>query len=75
MIEGVYALHVKLRDAYGYKIWVEAPYELRLQRGLERDGEEARDWWVNEWMPKEDEYKESQKPYEIADIVIDGAKE
>jgi len=72
IIEGVYALHEKLRDAYDYKVWVEAPYELRLQRGLERDGEEARSWWVNEWMPKEEAYKESQKPHESADIIVDG---
>jgi uridine kinase len=38
VLEGVYSLHEKLRDAYNYKIWVEAPYELRLQRGIARDG-------------------------------------
>ncbi len=74
IIEGVYALHRKLRGAYDYKVWVEAPYEVRLQRGLGRDGEGARSQWVNEWMPKEEEYKESQKPHESADLIIDGTK-
>ena len=74
IIEGVYALHEKLRRAYDYKIWVEAPYEVRLQRGLERDGEEARSQWVNEWMPNEEEYKESEKPHESANLIIDGTK-
>ena len=74
IIEGVYALHEKLRDTYDYKVWIEAPYEVRLQRGLERDGEEARSRWVDEWMPKEEEYTKSQKPHETADIIIDGTK-
>ncbi len=74
IIEGVYALHGKLRGRYDYKVWVEAPYEVRLQRGLERDGEEARSQWVNEWMPIEEEYKESEKPHESADLIIDGTK-
>lgn len=74
VVEGVYSLHEKFRGAYDYKIWVECPYEIRLQRGLKRDGEDARSWWVNEWMPKEDEYKKSQKPQQAADIVIDGLK-
>jgi len=74
IIEGVYALHGKLRGAYDYKVWVEAPYEVRLQRGLGRDGEGARSQWVNEWMPKEEEYKETQKPHEFADLIIDGTK-
>ncbi|MCI0901269.1 MAG: AAA family ATPase [Chloroflexi bacterium] len=74
IIEGVYALHRKLRGAYDYKVWVEAPYEVRLQRGLERDGEEAQSQWVNKWMPKEEEYEKSQKPHESADLIIDGTK-
>jgi len=74
IIEGVYALRGKLRGAYDYKVWVEAPYEVRLQRGLERDGKEARTQWVNEWIPKEEEYKESVKPHESADLIIEGTK-
>jgi len=31
VIEGVYSLHEKLRANYDYKIWVECPYEARLQ--------------------------------------------
>lgn len=72
IIEGVYAFRGKLLEAYDYKIWVEAPYEVRLQRGLERDGEEARSQWVNQWMPKEEEYKELEKPHESADLIVDG---
>ena len=73
VVEGVYSVHRRLRDAYDYKIWVEAPHELRLERGIERDGESSRRQWVKEWMPREEEYKESQSPQEIADLIIDGS--
>ena len=32
----------ELAGFYDYKIWVETPREIRLQRGIERDGEEMR---------------------------------
>ena len=73
VIEGVYSLHKRLRNAHDYKIWVEAPHELRLERGIGRDGESSRRQWVKEWMPREEEYKESQRPQDIADLIIDGS--
>ena len=45
VIEGVCALHRRFRDAYDVRIWVDAPYEVRLARGIERDGDEARRIW------------------------------
>ena len=43
VVEGVCALHRMFRDAYDVRVWVEAPYDVRLARGVERDGEAARD--------------------------------
>ena len=42
VVEGVCALHRKLRDAYAVRVWVEASYDVRLARAVARDGEEAR---------------------------------
>ena len=42
VIEGVCALHKMFREAYDLRVWVEAPRDLRLARGIERDGEGAR---------------------------------
>ena len=72
VIEGVCALHRMFRDDYDVRVWVEAPYETRLARGVARDGEAARETWVDVWMPREDRYVESDDPVSCADIVVDG---
>ncbi|WP_404338187.1 uridine kinase [Planococcus rifietoensis] len=73
-IEGVYSLRNELVDKYDYTIWVDCPRDTRLSRGLERDGEGARDMWVNNWMVSEDLYVEKHKPVERADLVVTGTK-
>lgn len=73
-IEGVYSLRNELVDKYDYTIWVDCPRDTRLSRGLERDGEGARDKWVNNWMVSEDLYVEKHKPLERADLVVTGTK-
>jgi uridine kinase len=73
VVEGVCALHRMFRDDYDVRVWVEAPYEARLERGLARDGEEARATWVERWMPMEDRYVERDDPVSCADLVVDGS--
>ncbi len=72
VVEGVCALHRMFRDDYDVRVWVEAPYELRLARGVARDGEDARATWVERWMPAEDRYVGRDDPVSCADIVVDG---
>jgi uridine kinase len=72
IVEGVCALHRLLRDAYAVRVWVEAPYDVRLARGLERDGEDARGTWVDVWMPSEDRYVERDDPVSCAHLVVEG---
>jgi uridine kinase len=52
---------------------VDCPRDIRLSRGLERDGQESRDMWEKVWMVSEDIYVNSHKPYERADLVVDGS--
>jgi uridine kinase len=73
VVEGVCALHRMFRDAYDVRVWVEAPYEIRLARGVARDGEAARATWVDHWMPMEDRYVDRDDPVACADLVVDGA--
>lgn len=73
VVEGVCALHRTLREAYAVRIWVEADYEVRLARGLARDGETARATWVDVWMPSEDRYVEADDPIPSAHLVVDGS--
>ena len=72
VIEGVCALHTMFREAYDLRIWVEAPRELRLARGIARDGEEAREVWETRWMPSEDRYVEQDDPISAAHLIVDG---
>jgi uridine kinase len=75
VVEGVCALHRRLREAYAVRVWVEAPYEVRLARGVARDGEAARATWVNVWMPSEDRYVERDDPVSCAHLVVDNGED
>jgi uridine kinase len=72
VVEGVCALHRMLRDAYAVRVWVDAPADVRLARGVARDGEASRATWVDVWMPSEDRYVERDDPVGCAHLVVDG---
>lgn len=71
IVEGVTASRKAFRPYLAYAIWVETPRELRLQRGLARDGEEMREQWLA-WMADEDNYVLRENPAENADAVVSG---
>ncbi|MEU8777166.1 uridine kinase [Streptomyces sp. NPDC048606] len=71
IVEGVHALHADLRHAYTHTIHCQAPRDVRLNRGLARDGEEARTTWEDEWMPAEDAYLAAHLPHRHADTLLD----
>ncbi len=73
IVDGVYSTHETLRDFYDLRIWVNAPRAIRLARGVQRDGEEARSRWVDVWMPAEDRYIADQAPQNHAHLVLDGS--
>ncbi|WP_238402631.1 (d)CMP kinase [Cellulomonas sp. H30R-01] len=52
------------------KVWVEAPRDLRLSRGLERDGAAAREHWLA-WMVAESEHFARERTRERADVHVD----
>ncbi|MCC5912647.1 MAG: uridine kinase [Clostridiaceae bacterium] len=72
IIEGVYSIRKELEKYYDFKIWIDTPRDLRLSRGIERDGEVARKLWEEEWMPAEDKYVKEHEPLDRADLIIDG---
>jgi uridine kinase len=65
-------------SAYGDNItslvWVEAPRDLRVERGRERDGEEVLPKWL-EWMDSEDAVFARERTRQRADVVVDGSGE
>jgi uridine kinase len=72
IIEGSYSTRPELHGYYDVTIWVDAPHDVRLRRGLERDGEHARARWVEDWMPEEDRYIAAFQPADQVDVVING---
>lgn len=71
IVEGVYVTRDELLPYFTATLWVEAPYELRLARGLARGA--SRRLWVEEWMPGEDHYAQQMQPRARADLVVDGS--
>jgi uridine kinase len=75
IIEGCYSIRKELADFYDLRLWVESPKSLRLDRGIERDGEATRHLWEELWMPGEEHYMKIQEPTNWADLIIDGTGE
>jgi uridine kinase len=71
IVEGVTASRGAFQPYLAYSIWIETPREVRLERGLARDGAGALAQW-EQWMEAEDRYIESERPAERADIVLRG---
>lgn len=52
------------------RIWVEAPADLRLERGLARDGADTREHWLT-WMSDEAAHFARERTRERADVLLD----
>lgn len=74
IVEGVCALHQMFRADLAVRVWVDAPYDVRLERGVARDGEDARSTWVDVWMPNEEAYVRRDDPVACAHLVVDGTR-
>jgi uridine kinase len=72
LLEGVSASRAAFRPYLAYSIWVETPKELRLRRGLERDGESALGSWER-WMDEEDAWVARELPADHADVILSGS--
>jgi len=72
IIEGVYSTRKELLKYYNLKIWIDCPAEIRLLRGIERDGIEIKEYWQNVWMKQEEDYYKKHKPFLSSDVKIDG---
>jgi uridine kinase len=69
IVEGVSSSRRAFRPWLAASIWVEAPRELRLLRGLARDGESARAQWET-WMAAEDAWIDSESPAAACDLIV-----
>jgi uridine kinase len=74
IVEGVWSMQSVFIGLYDYRIWLEAPAEIRLERGVSRDGEEFRQVWEQEWIPIDESYRNTQQPQLRADCIIDSVQ-
>ena len=77
ILEGVSSARKEFDDYISYRIFVDTPKEICLERGLARDTGTGKDkneltkiW--EEWFDEEDAYMENDDPKAKADLVIDG---
>lgn len=73
IVEGISSSRRELGAVWDLVVWVDCPRELRLRRGIERDGEAMRWKWETVWMPEEEEYVRTQDPIGRAHVVMDGS--
>ena len=73
VVEGVGSGNAAYGDAITRLVWVETPDDVRLRRGIERDGEQMRQHWLD-WRVREDAMFARQRTRERADVVVDGTR-
>jgi uridine kinase len=70
VLEGVGSGNRAWRDLVTTLVWVEAPDDVRLQRGLARDGDDQRERWLH-WMRDEARLFAQEDTRAHADLVFD----
>jgi uridine kinase len=73
VIEGVGSGASRFAPLVTLLAWVEAPEQIRLQRGLARDGDAFAPHW-EQWAADEDKVFAHERTRERADVRIDGAQ-
>jgi uridine kinase len=71
IIEGIYSLYLRFREAYDFSIFVDADKETLLRRGVDNVSGAAS--WLDKWLEGEETYLEAQAPMTAATLILDGA--
>ena len=71
VVEGVSSSRLKFRPYLSLSVWVDAPRAIRLERGIDRDGEGMRHAWLA-WMAAEDEWAADEDARSFADLIVSG---
>jgi uridine kinase len=70
IVEGIGSLGTALRGYFDYKIWLDAPIELRRLRGKNRDGAGWAHVWNDRYIPEDEQYQIEQHPQAAADFIV-----
>lgn len=71
VVEGCGSAAGALGDRAVLVAWVEAPIDVRLARGLARDGEQMRAQWLR-WQALEDVHFARERTRDRAEVAVDG---
>jgi len=71
IVEGVTSCDRDADTWQSLKIWIETTNEVRLERGIDRDGEALRDRWLD-WMRWERDHFAAENTRRRANLVVDG---
>ena len=72
VLEGVSSSRLAVAARLTLAVWLQAPTELRLRRGIRRDGPESAPLWQR-YEAAEDAFFGADHPEPRADLVVDGA--
>lgn len=72
ILEGVTTTRRAVSERLAYRVWVDAPREQRLQRGLTRDGDDHRHLWLR-WQDEEARFFSEDDTQSRADLVVNAA--
>ena len=74
IIEGVGLFRPELLNYFNFKIWIDCPLEVAIERGKKRDREYGQvptdNLWDEIWKENDLQYFEAHKPKEIADFIF-----
>lgn len=70
IIEGVYSMHPTLISNYDLKVFLDIDEETQRARILKRNGSFMYEKFINEWIPKENQYFKEMRIPEQCDIII-----
>lgn len=71
VVEGVGAARREVADRIAFAVWIETPPDLRLARGIERDGEALREFWM-QWIVGENRHFANDETRARTDLVVSG---
>lgn len=69
IVEGVSTARASVARLLAFAVWVEAPWELRFARVIERDGAELEPRW-RAWFAAEEEWFAQDRTRDRADLIV-----
>jgi uridine kinase len=74
IVEGVTSADRDADPWQSLRLWIETSNEIRLARGIDRDGEALRDRWLD-WMRWERDHFAAENTRARANVIVDGCPE